>query len=653
MNDQSNFSLPLDPALGADGDGAQSVTPAVPRAPAPATQAFSGEDLTARLDREFEESGPEFEEPAEFVGSTGRTSFDLPSSKDNLIVVLVRPEDIEDLPSQALVEIRSRADGDGRTYRGIVVAGPFYEPDGLRADAPLVVTTAVRGAVFIPRYHGRVMVEVIGEVADDRLVPPRRRPHPNSPVFVLDEDETARVLGIVGDDHDIVVGTVVGHEDLEVRYPSAGRRAKGVLPRHTGILGTTGGGKSTTVSNQIAEWQRAGMAVVLIDTEGEYAAINEPTEDPVMLAALDRRGQAPAGIPNTRLYHLVGREPSNEYHPNRVPFTLPFDRLSPYTVVEILDLTPAQQEVYLKAYEITRKLLMEFKLYGTTDAEREALVELDEMERAFPTLRLSMMYDVVQACAAAVSKDLDGDGKLNVGFIRTPEFFKDKSKFLSGIQRENPEKAQSDKRSWRKVQGSLGQMMRLGIFDNPEAEALEYDALTEPGRVSIIDLGDTDSPQINNLTIAEILRGTFEQQNANYEAAQDGDDPMRRVVVVIEEAHEFLSAERVSQMPVLFQQVARIARRGRKRWLGLVFVTQLPQHLPNEVLGLINNLILHKITDDNVIGRLKRLVGTIDEGLWTRLSTLASGQAVVRMESMTRPLLVAMDPTACKLRMVD
>jgi DNA helicase HerA-like ATPase len=106
-------------------------------------------------------------------------------------------------------------------------------------------------------------------------------------------------------------------------------------------------------------------------------------------------------------------------------------------------------------------------------------------------------------------------------------------------------------------------------------------------------------------------------------------------------------------MPALFQQVARIARRGRKRWLGLVFVTQLPQHLPNEVLGLINNYILHKITDDNVIGRLKRLVGTLDEGLWARLSSLASGQAVVRMESMTRPLLVAMDPTPCKLRMID
>jgi hypothetical protein len=122
---------------------------------------------------------------------------------------------------------------------------------------------------------------------------------------------------------------------------------------------------------------------------------------------------------------------------------------------------------------------------------------------------------------------------------------------------------------------------------------------------------------------------------------------------VIEEAHEFLSAERIKQMPVLFQQVARIARRGRKRWLGLMFVTQLPQHLPDEILGLINNFILHKITDTNVISRLKRTVGGIDDGLWDRLSNLAPGQAIVSMTSMARPLLVAINPTPCKLLMIE
>ena len=106
-------------------------------------------------------------------------------------------------------------------------------------------------------------------------------------------------------------------------------------------------------------------------------------------------------------------------------------------------------------------------------------------------------------------------------------------------------------------------------------------------------------------------------------------------------------------MPILFQQVARIAKRGRKRWLGLVFVTQLPQHLPRQVFGLVNSYILHKITDPQVVSTLQRMVSGIDESLWKRLSGLAQGQAIVSFLHMTRPLLVSIDPTPAKLRLVD
>jgi hypothetical protein len=206
--------------------------------------------------------------------------------------------------------------------------------------------------------------------------------------------------------------------------------------------------------------------------------------------------------------------------------------------------------------------------------------------------------------------------------------------------------------SWRVVQGKLSQLLRLKIFDNPGAPPLDYQGMTKPGQVVIIDLSDTDSPQINNLVIAELLRGLHLAQNENYRRAEQG-EAQRRVMIIIEEAHEFLSSERIKQMPVLFQQVARVARRGRKRWLGMVFVTQLPQHLPDEVLGLINNYVLHKIADANVISRLKRSLGVVDASLWQRLPNLAPGQALVAMSSFARPLLLNIDPTPCKLRMVE
>lgn len=142
-------------------------------------------------------------------------------------------------------------------------------------------------------------------------------------------------------------------------------------------------------------------------------------------------------------------------------------------------------------------------------------------------------------------------------------------------------------------------------------------------------------------------------QDSAYKRWESDQGELNKVLIIIEEAHEFLSADRISKMPTLFQQVSRIAKRGRKRWLGLVFVTQLPQHLPREVLGLVNNHILHKINDEGVIRSLRHTVPGIDEGLWRRLPALAPGQAVVSASHMARALLVSVDPSPCQLRMVD
>lgn len=594
--------------------------------------------ILENLDREIEQAGGEWLEPGEYAGSVGRSMFDLPNSEDNTVTVLLPKDEISSVPSQSLVRVRSVP--DGRVYLGIIVKGPFAEPDGIRGDAPLVVTTAVRGAIFLPRYHGRVQVELLGEEVEGVLVPPRLRPLPNSPVFVLDAQATRATLRLDGD---IPLGVPVGYADIVAAIPSD---KKSVLPRHVGILGTTGGGKSTTVSGLVNHFQQSGIATVLIDTEGEYTMICEPTEDLTMITALARRGLAPEGVENTHIYHLVGRETTNPHHHSVSTFCLQFSNLSPHLVGELLELTEAQEQRYLKAYDITKRVLQELKISPQEGEDPSRFFELDEMEEGYPRMTLAHIYDVVQACALITDKS-EASIQFYAGDFRTR-----RDTVLTAIKKHS-EGLPGSVPSWRALQGKLGRIRRLKIFDNPHSRPLDYTMLTHASHVSIVDLSDTDSPRINNLVIAELLRGLQKQQDDSYTRAERAGQQPGRTMVVIEEAHEFLSSERIKQMPVLFQQVARIARRGRKRWLGLTFVTQLPQHLPDEVLGLINNFVLHKIADAGVISRLKRSIGGIDESLWSRLPSLAPGQAIVSMSSMTRPLLVAIDPTPCKLRMVD
>src|SRR5579883_2080422 len=179
------------------------------------------------LDADIAASGGEAAPDPEREGAIGATMFDLPGSEDNSLTVLLPRENVQRAPSQALLRIKSR---DGRRYIGIVSAGPFAEPDSLRGDSPMLVTVATHGVatgggIYLPPYHGRVQVTLLGEeLADGSVVPPRLRPLPNSAVFTLDDDETARVLRADGD---IRLGLAVGHTELAIGVPAD---SKFVLP---------------------------------------------------------------------------------------------------------------------------------------------------------------------------------------------------------------------------------------------------------------------------------------------------------------------------------------------------------------------------------------------------------------------------------------
>jgi len=613
---------------GGTADANRAIDSKIKPPPASAFQALKGDSDIA--------GGEYTGDPAD-VDSFGRTMFDAATAKDGTVTVLIPKEQIDRVCSQSLVRIESRT--DGRTYMGAIVEGPFAEPDGLRADATPMVITAVNGGLLIPKYHGRAQIEIIGEqLPTGSIVPPRRRPKPNSPVFALDSEDTKKTLGIKGD---FRLGLADGFEALEVAIDG---RSKSVFPRHVGVLGTTGGGKSTTVSGMVNKAQQEGKAVILIDTEGEYTAINEPTRDEKMVGALTRLGLKTSGVANTHILRLVGKESANPKHNDNREFSLRFSELSPYAVQEILELNDAQCDRFLKAYDIAKAAMGECKIWPITDAEKVELLELDELESGFPKMTLTHLYDIVREITSTVDKDA------NEPPLLTPEFRNERKKIQEIIKRVG---VPGHKFSWMAIQGKLNRLRRLGIFDSSSAPPINYLDLLQPGRVNIVDLSDTDSPQINNLVIAELLRGVQNQQEENYRSAVSAGKIPTPTVIFIEEAHEFLSAERIKKMEVLFQQVARIARRGRKRWLGMVFITQLPQHLPDEVLGLINNWILHKVSDATVVNRLKRSIGGINEGLWRQLPSLAAGQAIVSFTSLSRPLQVTIDPTPCKLLMID
>jgi DNA helicase HerA-like ATPase len=607
---------------------------------------------SAALEQLANDNGGPYTEPAAYRGSCARTTFDRQGAEDGTITVLVPENRIGSVIRNAFVRIPSIHPRTGQVeaeYVGTVTSGPFTEPDAMSAAAPTPMVAAAHGAVLTPKYHGLAEVEVFAERADGQLIAPLRRPAPNSPVFTLDDSDVATVLGLnmPPEDCPFRLGLLDGPTSLPVTIPAA---KKSVLFKHLAILGTTGGGKSTTVSGAIANLSAQGNAVVLFDVEGEYVTMNQAAGAPAMVTALRRRGIEPRAAERTRLFVLAGRDTANPRHPDIRRFKLGFSDISPFVLVEIMDLSPAQERRFHDAYEACRIVMERARIYPANADEQQEAIEIDELDTGWPRMTLPMILDVVAAGIHYSDDTLDE-------YTPRSEALRDHKDLIVATLKSR--KVEKDSRSWKVIAKRLWRMHKAGVFSANVNELINPDSMLEPGRISIVDLSDMDAPYLRNLVIAQVLRmlqarqdELYLQREANERAGRAVDNPVR-LNIFIEEAHEFLSAERIKQMPNLFDQVARIARRGRKRYLGLAFVTQLPSHLPEEVFGLVNNWIIHKLTDTGVVDRLRKVVPMVSNANWAALPNLAPGQAICSFAHLTRPVLVAVDPSPHKLRMVD
>ena len=269
--------------------------------PAPTSAAQSLADEAKR-------NGGSFDEPVEYRGAFGRTLFDDRGSEDKSVTVVFPADRLGDVPSQALMRIVSMP--DRHEYIASVTAGPFCEPDGLSAQAPQLVVTAVHGHQTLPRHHGRLQATIIGEKGTKGIVPARHRPRPNAAVHLVGNEKVSEILNLVGD---VRLGLLNGHDDVEVRTDA---KLKSVFPRHTAHIGTTGGGKSTGVGRVLHQFQKTDTCVIVFDVEGEYTNLDKPNDNPGIIDVLEERGLKVEAIRDTHVYRLRGCAAANPRHPS-------------------------------------------------------------------------------------------------------------------------------------------------------------------------------------------------------------------------------------------------------------------------------------------------------------------------------------------------
>lgn len=453
----------------------------------------------------------------------------------------------------------------GREFLGRISGGPFF-PDDAQGDV-------------------RIQLEIQGEKSGHTTIDTRDRPSPRSLVRILTSDTIANLIGCSGDMH---LGTLAWCEGLAVGLES---KSKDVLPRNVGIFGTVGSGKSNTAQVVIEEASRAGWAVIVLDVEGEYIAMDQPGSWNGLTEALAKFHRVPEGIPNFHVMHPVSCTSERK---ESQPFTLRLADFETAVVNELIQATLSERNALIDCTEHFMSKV--WQRMSTSEVERLAGI-LDASPQAARPFTLNMLYDRARERSS-----------------RTSELFD-----YLGL---------STKLLW---------LMNSGAFDQMKQKSLDPTEMCTPGRVTVIDVSVANDT-IKNLTTADLLRKIFA-----YKMAKDDAPP---TLVVIEEAHSFMSKEKVDVMQATLTMLRNVTRRGRKRWLATAFVSQQPGHLPAEIFELCNTRLVHTLRSLHNLESLMSTTSDITGDLWARCPLLGTGEAIVSSPQLNRPAVVKMRPAA-------
>jgi len=159
----------------------------------------------------------------------------------------------------------------------------------------------------------------------------------------------------------------------------------------------------------------------------------------------------------------------------------------------------------------------------------------------------------------------------------------------------------------------------------------EFVGLTQPRRqISVIDFSSVPF-DVRPTVSAQIGRLAFE---FNYWNPQSREFP---ILLVCEEAHNYIPREHGTQFEGTRRSMERIAKEGRKYGVGLAVVSQRPHELSETVLAQCGSFVCFRVTNPDDQQYIRDLVPDSEANLVNILSALGRGEAMALGESVPLP----------------
>lgn len=400
-----------------------------------------------------------------------------------------------------------------------------------------------------------------------------------------------------------------------------------LVTRHSAILGSTGSGKSTSTASIIRSIvtnndrvRLPSARILLIDIHGEYES------------ALGDIAKVFSVLPDSKN-----------------PLYIPYWCISPESLIDFLcgNISETHKTLYLdKTIEEKKKSIVTNNIQNIP---AESVTTSTPLPYRIKNIWHELYYDDTvtwqekEHTNPAYAKDGKGDAENLIP-----------PKFLPPATSSNPPfkggnslvKRQLEQMKSRLLDSQYSFLLKPGPWTPDKDGKIEKDLdqllsdwLGHDQPITILDLSGMPSSRLS-LLLGSILDILFESaiwgKNLN-SGMRD-----RPLLVVLEEAHRYLSKK---EDGLAKQMVQRIAKEGRKFGVGAMVVSQRPSEIDETILSQCGTIIALRINNATDRGIVKAAMSEGLAGIIDSLPVLRTGEAIIVGES-------AKLPTRCRISLL-
>ncbi len=183
-------------------------------------------------------------------------------------------------------------------------------------------------------------------------------------------------------------------------------------------------------------------------------------------------------------------------------------------------------------------------------------------------------------------------------------------------------------------------------FANTLSLLMGYENSKE-SNVTIIDLSGVPF-EVLSITVSLISRIIFEYgyYYKRLRTLKDSSEKLNNdipILLVYEEAHKYVPNSNVSKYRSSKLSIERIAKEGRKYGVSLMLASQRPSEISETIFSQCNNFLAMRLTNPNDQNYVKRLLPDTLGQLIDKLTTLKAGECLLIGESVILPSIVQVD----------